>query len=98
MLVKDDPKRFVGEAIAFAVYDGKFALLAAYLFRPLFRPAGAMNCPGSPEFPRLSLVVCSPHRARGSQHPAFVFALATLSIQNQAVWSCWLNVDPDKLK
>jgi hypothetical protein len=39
MLVRDDPNASLAGALAFAIYGAAFALLAAYLFRPLFRSA-----------------------------------------------------------
>jgi hypothetical protein len=38
MEINDDPNASLGSAIAFAIYGAVFALLAAYLFLPLFRP------------------------------------------------------------
>jgi hypothetical protein len=39
MAINDDPNASWGSAIAFAIYGAIFALLATYLFRPLFSPA-----------------------------------------------------------
>ncbi|HZQ74728.1 MAG TPA: hypothetical protein VFB08_17580 [Burkholderiales bacterium] len=41
MEVNDDPNASLGSAVAFTIYGALFALLAAYLFRPLFRRAAA---------------------------------------------------------
>jgi hypothetical protein len=43
MEINDDPNASLGMAWVFAVYGAAFVLLAAFVFRPLFKPGGESN-------------------------------------------------------